>query len=100
MAGNANSGRKASQAERDFSELIKKSYLYLCNNFHKFKPNVRFNLALEIIKKAMPTAVEHSGNMGGETKIIIIRPSEVKVEDTAQTVSRPLPVQSKTLSVS
>jgi len=43
--------------------LIGKSYEYLNDNFHKFKENNRIKVALEIIKKSMPTQLEHSGDI-------------------------------------
>ena len=41
--------------------LIDKSYSYLVDNFHKFTETNKIKVALEIIKKAMPTQLEHSG---------------------------------------
>lgn len=41
--------------------LIDKSYSYLVDNFHKFTESNKIKVALEIIKKAMPTQLEHSG---------------------------------------
>ena len=43
--------------------LIDKSYTYLTDNFHKFTETNKIKVALEIIKKAMPTQLEHSGEL-------------------------------------
>ena len=53
--------------------LIDKSYSYLNDNFHKFTETNKIRVALEIIKKAMPTQLEHSGAITfNEMKTIIV----------------------------
>lgn len=94
--GYENCGRLAGNERRDFTELIKKSYNYLVTNFSKFRPEIRRQLSLEIIKKAMPSAVEHSGDIGGkDTNIIIIKSDGDKIEtgNSTKAVSREIPAQ-------
>lgn len=56
MAGlKGRSGRRSCNEERDFQKLITKSFNYLYCNFEHFNEEKRFHLALEIVKKAMPT---------------------------------------------
>jgi len=43
--------------------LITKSYTYLNDNFHKFTEGSKIRIALEIIKKSMPTFIDHSGEV-------------------------------------
>ena len=57
------SGRRSHDEERSFKKLITKSYEYLCHNFENFGEDKRFHLALEIVKRAMPTNLVHSGDV-------------------------------------
>lgn len=54
-SGRNSPGRRTAEEERAFKDLIRKSYNYLLKNFNSFTADRRFYLALEIIKKAMPS---------------------------------------------
>jgi hypothetical protein len=52
-------------------ELIHKCWAYLNDNFHKFTIPNQIKIALELVKKDMPTQLE--GDLGGGTKVIIVK---------------------------
>jgi len=54
-------------------ELLNKCYSYLCDNFHKFNETNKIRIALELVKKSMPSDI----NLGGQENSPII----VKVQD-------------------
>ena len=56
-------GSRTYEEGQALENLIKKSLVYLNNVFHKLKPDKRFYLALEIIKKRIPTDVKHTGSI-------------------------------------
>lgn len=43
--------------------LLAKSAVYLNDNFHKFSQSNKIRIALELIKRKMPTQLEHSGEV-------------------------------------
>jgi len=61
--------------------LINRSYTYLNDNFHKFTETNKIRVALEIIKKAMPTQLEHSG------EVIYTKMTHIKVEHNPMELS-------------
>jgi len=71
--------------------LIGKSWEYLCDNFHKFTEDNRIRIALEIVKKNIPTEI--IGQTAGDTKIIVVRDKKEQVGTQSQALSRPLPIQ-------
>lgn len=56
-------GRKTHVEEQSQVKLIDKSYEYLLEQFHKFTENNKVKIALEIVKKHLPTKMEHSGSV-------------------------------------
>ena len=62
--------------------LVRKSWTYLHDNFHKFSQDNKIKIALELAKKDMPDKNEHSGeinfNQMGTIKIDGL-PFEVKL---------------------
>ena len=92
--GNKNSGNRLTSRDcSDFSKLVLKGYNYLLKYFHTFTTAQRIDIAKSIILKAMPQSIEHSGNVGKDTNIIIIKSNGDKIEagDNNKTVSRALP---------
>ena len=71
--------------------LVNRSWQYLFENFHKFNEFNKIKVALEIIKRDMPTKLE--GAVGGDTKIFVVRDKKEIVGNPAQALSRPLPIQ-------
>ena len=70
--------------------LVNRSWQYLFENFHKFNEFNKIKVALEIIKRDMPTKLE--GAVGGDTKIFVVRDKKEIVGNPAQALSRPLPI--------
>lgn len=58
--------------------LIGKSWEYLSDNFHKFTEDNRIKIALELIKKSMPTLLE---GKGFENKQIVIFRNEQSLKE-------------------
>lgn len=58
-------------------ELLKKSYVYLNNVFHKLKQDKRVYVALKLIEKRVPIDVKHSGKV------------EVDINNLAENVLNP-----------
>lgn len=56
-------GRPTHNEERKLSDLLDKSYTYLNDNFNKFDEKNKIHIALELIKKHMPSKLEHSGEI-------------------------------------
>ena len=46
-----------------FQDLFKKSYIYLNDNFHKFKQTNKIQVAIAVCKMAVPQKMEHSGGI-------------------------------------
>ena len=44
-------------------KLIKMSFTYLINNFHKLKPDKKLYVAIKIAEKRIPSDVKHSGKI-------------------------------------
>lgn len=44
-------------------QLLGKCYNYLNDNFHKFKEASKIKIAVDLIKRDMPTSLEHSGEI-------------------------------------
>ena len=69
--------RRESNARMDLYDM---GYEYLCRNFHKFKQSEKIKISLEIVKKAMPYKLDHSGPQETHRKFFenVIRKSHEK----------------------
>jgi hypothetical protein len=54
-------------------EVLKKCWVYLLDNFHKFNETNKIKIAIALTTKDLPTKVE--GDVGG-TKVIIVKDKE------------------------
>lgn len=65
------------------TRLIKKCRIYLDENFHKFSEDNRIKISMALLQKAIPTQLEHSGQIeGAPTKVIVLyaKPSNTNTE--------------------
>ena len=53
-----------------FQSLFKKSYVYLNDNFHKFKQQNKIQVAIAVCKMAVPQKFEHSGGVTVQMPVI------------------------------
>ncbi len=61
------------QEEQEVRErLVNKCFTYLDDNFHKFKEARKIRIAIDIIKKAIPQGIEHSGRVEGKPTQIVV----------------------------
>ena len=55
-------GRMTYEEGKACAELVKKSFIYLNSNWHKFSEDRKFYLAVRIAEKRVPVDVKHSGS--------------------------------------
>lgn len=55
--------RRTRAEQRKLTDLISKCWSYLDMNFHKFDKKTKIAIALEIVKKAIPQKLEHTGDL-------------------------------------
>jgi len=81
-----------SQEEYKKRDLIDKSYSYLCDNFHKFSDGNKIRIALEIVKKDLPTKMEGEGLAQRVVQIVYTNKEQVgHTADRTEAVSEALP---------
>jgi len=55
---------RVKQEEQQVREqLVNKCFVYLNDNFHKFKEAKKIRIAIDIIKKSLPQQMEHKGEL-------------------------------------
>lgn len=69
--------------------VLGKCWKYLDDNFHKLSQSNKIKIALELCKKDLPQALEHSGEITGNIIINIKSPSKILSEKELNAASSP-----------
>lgn len=71
-------GRKTAYEEYQFKPLVNKCYNWLLKNFHKFDDGKKIQIAIEVVKRAMPTQVKGDMNVVLSAKGLVESVTQVK----------------------